>query len=411
MHFQKKLHKLFWFIGSIVCLGLFQNCSGANQFATLESVESASSALGSTGGVACEGSYGPCSKICGGGTQAFTVTTPAANGGEACPSATRSCNTHACSGDLPTDSLFAKTSFWYQEIPADAPVHPRSEAFKADFIRQKTQYYNNVNVNYWNYSSPVFIVGPEVVPVKVNFWNCQNKTYVDKTFTDMMSAVPIPDKAIQASGTDAEMTIYQPSTDTIWEFWKTKKDEATGQWSACWGGRLKNASKSSGLFPNPYGTTATSLPFLGGQVTAEELLRGEIKHAIGIALVDTDHYDVVSWPATRSDGYNPSRLTNRIPEGLRFRLDPSVDVDKLSMSRAGKIIAKAAQKYGFVVWDRAGSISIRAQASTSYTTQGLLDPYSGAGGAFDGKPGYEVLKGFPWDRLIFLPMHYGKPTN
>ena len=148
------------------------------------------------------------------------------------------------------------------------------------------------------------------------------------------------------------------------------------------------------------------MPFVGGQITAEELTRGEIKHVIGIALVDIEKSSIYSWPANRSDGYNPSNKPNRIAEGQRFRLNPSVNVDALPMTKAGKIIAKAAQKYGFVVWDRAGSLSIRAQNADSYTAAGKANPYPAL---YQYKATYAVLDGFPWDKLQFLPMNYGRP--
>ena len=167
---------------------------------------------------------------------------------------------------------------------------------------------------------------------------------------------------------------------------------------------MQNVSKSNGLF-GAYGTTATGLPFLGGQVTAEELQRGEIRHAIGIALVDMAAWNVISWPASRGDG-NGAGIS---PEGIRFRLDPTVNVDALPITKAAKVIAKAAQKYGFVVWDKSGSVAIRAQAPISYTVLGKADPYHGSNGLFEGKPDYSVLEGFPWDRLQFLPLNYGQP--
>lgn len=304
---------------------------------------------------------------------------------------------------LLTDAVFSLTSFWYKPIPADAPLHPNSANFVQEILRQKAAYYQTVTINTRDYTSPVYVADLTVPQVKVTPWDCQKKGYTDASLAQQWAAVPIPSHAVQSKGTDGEMTIYQPLTQTLWEFWQAKKVD--GKWQACWGGRMQNVSSSNGVFNTYYGTTATSLPFIGGQITAEELQRGEIKHVIGFSVVDAEDRSIYSWPANRSDGLNPNKVPNRIPEGLRFRLDPTVNVDALPMSRAGKIIAKAAQKYGFVVWDKSGALALRAQNAASYTALGQPDPYPAL---FEGRPNYAVLNGFPWDKLQFLPMHYGK---
>lgn len=305
---------------------------------------------------------------------------------------------------LPNEGVFSPQSFWYVAIPANVELHKNSAAFVNEFLRQKSAYYGTVTINTTSYASPVYYAGLNVPKTPVTEWNCQNKSTKDTSLAEQWSAVPIPTYAVPAKGTDAEMSIYQQSTDTLWEFWKARMEN--GKWQACWGGRISNASKSDGIFDKYYGTTATSLPFIGGQITAEELQRGEIRHVIGISLVEAEDAKIFSWPAHRSDGYNPNNVPNRIPEGSRFRLDPSVNVDALKMHPVGKIIAKAAQKYGFVVWDKAGAISVRAQNPYSYTTLGQDNPYSKL---FANTPSYAILNGFPWQRLQFLPMDYGKP--
>ncbi|MEZ0237816.1 MAG: DUF4124 domain-containing protein [Methylophilaceae bacterium] len=302
-----------------------------------------------------------------------------------------------------TDAVYAPTSFWYTPIPAAVPLHSNSANFVKEILRQKAAYYGTVTINTKEYTSPVYIAAAGAPTMKVTQWDCQKKGYSDTSLTEQWSAVPVPDYALPSRGTDSEMTVYQPSTDTVWEFWQAKKVD--GKWQACWGGRIQNASASNGVFYKYYGVTATSLSFLGGQITAEELQRGEIRHAIGFSVVDAEDKSLFSWPANRSDGSNPTSAPNRIPEGLRFRLDPAVNVDTLPMSKAGKIIAKAAQKYGFVVWDRSGALALRAQNAVSYTALGKPDPYPTL---FGGHPNYAVLNGFPWDKLQFLPMDYGK---
>lgn len=313
-------------------------------------------------------------------------------------------STPAPSGNgLVTDSIFNANSFWYKPIPANVTLHSNSANYVKEFLRQKSAYYGTVTVNTYSYASPLYVAAAGDQTKTVKIWDCQGKGYADSNLAAQWSAVPIPANAQPSTGTDGEMTVYQPSSNTLWEFWQAKN--VNGQWQACWGGKMTNVSGGSGLWPSPYGTTATGLPFVGGQVTAEELQRGEIRHVIGIALVDLEKSSIFSWPATRSDGSNPNNAANRIPEGTRFRLDPTVNVDALNLSAAGKVIAKAAQKYGFVVWDKAGAIALRAQNPTSYLAQGKADPYPSL---FGGKAEYAVLEGFPWDKLQFLPKDYGK---
>lgn len=304
----------------------------------------------------------------------------------------------------PTVQVFSPDSFWYKPIPADAPLHENSANYVTEFLRQKKAYFGTVAINTKEYASPVYVVDKGTPTVEVRYWDCQKKGYVPKDLIEDWKKVPIPAYAEAADGTDAEMTIYQPETDTIWEFWKMEKRD--GGWGACWGGRMERASKSDGIFANKHGTTATSLPFLGGQITVAEMKAGRIDHVMGISLVDIEHFTIISWPASRSDGYNPQKVANRIPEGLRFRLDPTVDVDALKMHPIGKAVAKAAQKYGFVLWDKAGAITLRAENPKGYTLAGESDPYPAL---FNGTPAYAILNGMPWDKLQFLPMDYGKP--
>lgn len=314
--------------------------------------------------------------------------------------------TFAPAGDPPATQparVFAPDSFWYQAIPADAPLHPNSAAFVQDFLRQRKSFYGTISINTVDYASPVYVVDANVPTVRVTESPEHAKGHPNQQLAEQWAAVPIPSYAEPANGTDSEMTIYQPVTDTIWEFWQAKKVD--GQWQANWGGKMTHASKSDGIWPKFFGTTATGLPFLGGQITPDELRAGEINHVMGIALVEVETWKVKSWPAFRSDGWNPKNAPNRIPEGLRFRLDPTVDVEKLHLPPVGRMIARAAQKYGFVVWDVAGGITLRAQNPKSWTTRGLPDPYPEL---FNHQPNWSILQNFSWDKIQFLPMDYGK---
>jgi len=103
-----------------------------------------------------------------------------------------------------------------------------------------------------------------------------------------------------------------------------------------------------------------------------------------------------------------------IPEGLRFRL-PAGTFEELEQQPDPKLhpvamtIAKAAEDYGFVIWDQAGTISLRCWNLYSYTLPcGGSNPYPAL---FDpnnqgGIDEFNVLTGFPWGKIEFLPLDY-----
>lgn len=307
---------------------------------------------------------------------------------------------------------FDAASFWYQRVDHVRELHEKSTTFVKEFLSQKAAGQDDlVGINTTAYACPIYFANEKSPRITVSITNCLNINETDfKTLSDHFKDVPFPDHAIPADGTDAEMAIYEPSTDTLWEFWRLQKTEHG--WQACWGGRMSEVIKSNGIYRRPFGTTATCLPMIGGQITVDELAAGEIKHAIGIALVRAKKGEF-SWPAQKDDGENCDHTNNcieadLIQEGQRFRLDPAINVDELDMHPIGKTIAKAAQQYGFVVWDKGGTTGLRAQNPKSYTQLGSEDPYPDL---FCPKDQWTVLDGFPWGSLQFLKKDFGKPDE
>ena len=103
--------------------------------------------------------------------------------------------------------------------------------------------------------------------------------------------------------------------------------------------------------------------------------------------------------------------------GQRFILNPKLNLSTLGLSPMAMTIAVAAQKYGFVVDDSSGSVSIRLPDPTTYTVAGLPNPYtSGPGvggvgnqGLYEGQSSSTIMKNFPWSQLEALPFNYGEP--
>ena len=302
--------------------------------------------------------------------------------------------------DYPT---FSKDSFWYKPIPKNVPLHEKSDEFSKEFARQVKTYYGHIAIAFEDYSSPLYVAKPDTQNVTVTLWDCARRGKTDQKLQRDFTSVPVPTYAEPAGGSDSEMSVYQPSTDRLWEFWKARKVE--GSWQACWGGRMSDVSKNPGIWPWPYGAAATGLPFAAGQLRASELAQGSIQHVMGIAIVNEEE-KTFSWPANRTDGSNWGKVAHPIPEGLRLRLDPTVDVESLNLHPIAKAIAKAAQVYGFVVWDHAGAVTLRAENPKRFTQAGLPNPYPAL---FAGTRGYALMNRFPWDKMQFLPMDYGKP--
>lgn len=335
--------------------------------------------------------------------------------------------------EYPSPRVFAPDSFWYTPIPDDAPTHPNSAALVAylDADRQSA-YGGTVNINTVNFAAPVYIATPDTPFTSVGFSDRQQKGYKETGFLSQVNHVPIPQGARFAEGTDQEMCVWSPHTDELWEFWfgerfvpprpegtytversdgstfETYYYANTGQtehtYYATWGGRMQNVSTNPGIFPWPIGTTATGLPFLGGQISIAEAQALNIPHALGLATIKA-RSGGQSWPANRNDGWTND--ANCPYEGQRFYLSRSVDVNVLPMHPLGKAIARSIQKYGFVIWDKAGAFSFRGENPIPLIDAGQSNPWSTV---YNGTPSYSIMAGFPWTQLIALPHDYGKPA-
>jgi hypothetical protein len=296
--------------------------------------------------------------------------------------------------------LFGTRSFWNRNVSGE-PVDPNSTVLVQALAKEAARERRS-GAGPWiattSSSTPLYRVGPNQPRVRVRL--DAEGTPGEKALQRAFAAVPIPRDARPATGQDRHMTIWQPSTDRLWEFWQARRKR--GRWHARWGGAIRNVSKSPGYYTPAawpgagynWGATASSLPKIGGTITVDELRRGRIHHALALDLPEP-RAGTFSWPAQRTDGTGPATA---LPEGARLRLDPDVDVDRLRLTSEGKMIARAAQRYGMVVRDQTHKgISLFAE-----DPRGQADPY---GKLFRVKTPLELLRHFPWDRLQVLKLH------
>jgi hypothetical protein len=297
--------------------------------------------------------------------------------------------------------FFSPTSFWNRPAPRDDRVDRRSPdaiaALDAEVGAEQSDG-SGPWINTDSYSVPVLRVARKTPTVRVQLAS----PYAVPALRRAFGAVPLPAGAQPAAGSDAHLVVWQPSRDRLWEFWRLRR--RAGSWRASWGGAIAHVSSDRGAYDTSawpgasplWGASASSLSIAGGLITLEDLERGWINHALAISLPAV-RAGVYALPARRTDGVDPDPAA--LPEGAHLRLRPDLDLDRLQLPPLTRMIAEAAQRYGFYVRDRARTVCFYAQAPS-----GPADPYAGASGYFEGQTPAALLAAFPWSDLQLLPM-------
>jgi hypothetical protein len=363
-------------------------------------------ALLATALTGCGGSTPPPAPTSGSPTSTSSASTASTSAQASGTSSTShklvSCGSKDAPGSEPTQvsGLFSPDSVWNRpdvaQKPAGDPVLAQELANEAESeTKQGIGPWIETNAD----STPVYVVGADqkCVSVAVDTTGASARA-----LSTAFERVPLPRSARPAAGPDAHLTLIQPSTDSMWEFWKLRK--AGDQWRAGWGGAIHNLSSNPGYYTSgawpgaqsDWGASATSLPVLAGTMTIGELESGHIDHALAIAIPNARE-GVFAFPAQRTDG--TLGTSQAIPEGTTFRLDPKLDVQALHLPRVVEMMAEAAQRYGIIVRDKTlHAIGFYAEDPTPLGT----NPYTRL---FDGKSPGELLQSFPWSHLQVV-----KPT-
>jgi hypothetical protein len=305
----------------------------------------------------------------------------------------------------PLTGLFSPTSIWNAPLPADAPIDPASGALVnvlGSEVRSELAADVGPYIATNQSSTPIYVVGPAQPTVRVAL-DDPNISW-RRSLQTAFAAVPIPAGAAAAAGPDEQMTVWQPATNKLWEFFHMRL--ISGAWHAAWGGAMDDVSTNPGYYGpgswpggrSNWGATATSFPVAAGVITLRELQSGVINHALALNIPDP-RGGVVAAPAERGDGGGGPQA---LPEGAHLRLDPHLDLGALGLPRLTYMIARAAQRYGLIVRDRTAGISLFAEDPTQYGGESL---YTGQDGVFGGHTPEQILASFPWNHLEVLSMH------
>jgi hypothetical protein len=348
-------------------------------------------------------------------TKAVRYSYIATRGATSTPTTTTKAPTSSTKGTTkpPTSSTKGQTAIplaasspWLTTVNS-APLAGDSAAVVANLASQVKNYWGGIaafNTKYYNNS--FYPAAQDTPRQRMGFYDCHGLGYVpDNLFNGKgyFLDIPIPQGATPADGSDHIMSIYDASTDRLWEFWNVLKT-SSGGYQACWGGRIDNVSSSIGYFPAPYGATATGLSISAGMISIDDVRHGEINHAMYFMTREAQPRSRLSWPAQRGDGR--VEATDIVRQGQRLRLDPTLDLSKYNLTPIGHMVAVAAQKYGFIVADTSGAVGVIGESSHRYLEETGSDPWksllSGTGNA-------APLVNFPWQMLQAIQVDYGKP--
>ena len=230
--------------------------------------------------------------------------------------------------------IFPANNIW--NTPVDnLPIHSRSSQW-INTIGRNTGFHMDFGSGTWDggpIGIPYNIVDGSIPKVPVSFY------YDDESD---VGPYPIPANPLIEYGSDHHLLLLEYSTCTLYEIYDASY--SAGMWhggsGAIW------ALSSNALRPDTWTSAdAAGLPILPGLVRYDEIVSGEINHAIRFTASQTNGY---IWPARHLTTDDPS--SPQIPPmGARFRLKASFDISGYPAEM--RVLLQAMKKYGIILAD------------------------------------------------------------
>lgn len=237
-------------------------------------------------------------------------------------------------------AVFPADNIWNQKVDA-LPVHSKSNAYIKSIGADK-----KIKADF---GSGLWEGGPIGIPFQVIDLNKDTKTYsVSFEYSDESDKIPYPIPSNpkieggEKSKGDRHIIIIDKNSCSLFELYSAYPTK--DGWKA--GSGAVFDLNSNKLRPDTWTSAdAAGLPIFPGLVRYDEILQGEIRHAIRFTIKKSQKKYV--WPA-RHFASNKTDV-NLPPMGQRFRLRKSFKLD--GFSKEVKIILKALQEYGMIVAD------------------------------------------------------------
>jgi hypothetical protein len=262
--------------------------------------------------------------------------------------------------DSPAFRAFEATSWWNTPLPADAKQNP-SEAAILEYLRSAPESGPGCLVLAGSRGSrwgqPIYWARPSDPEYNVR---------ADlRVRLPELATLRIPEGARPASSSDGNMTVFDRDRGYVVALTDARYSAATNTWEA--GGATVTYLASNGLNvdtgrsddPRNRGTHRGNNGATAG-VSWAEVRSGSIRHVLKVA-AGPELANRFIFPMTGSDGDYTGSDPAVPPEGLRLRIKPDVDLDRLHLAPDVLVIARALQRYGFYIGDSGGATALKLE--------------------------------------------------
>jgi hypothetical protein len=297
----------------------------------------------SSGGAGSDGTGG---RLGGGGATGSGGTTIATSG----------------AATLGACQIFPADNPWNLDISGH-PVHANNATYLAN-MSPSTAFHPDWGTMTQGYGMP-FATGTGATPQPMTWTRSWGPTMSDPLpcpdGTNQF-CYPIPLTAPIEAGSDRHVvyvdTAGAPDNCTLYELFSAETPTGSSGWTAGNGAIFHLGSNA--LRPDGWTSAdAAGLPILPGLVRLEEVMAGEIRHAIRFTTQQT--YQGYIHPATHAAGSSNAALP---PMGLRLRLKASFDTS--SFSGPTLVILTAMKKYGIIVADNGANWFITGDSNEGW---------------------------------------------
>jgi hypothetical protein len=254
---------------------------------------------------------------------------------------------------------FSADSWWNTPLPDDAPLNPDADQI-LDYLRSGPESGRGcltlagAGDNFWG--QPIYDARPG------------DPSYDIEGLTqplEELRRLRIPRGAQAAANSDHSMSIYDRQKGYVVALSGADYDAERNTWSA--EGATLTYLDSNGLHE---ATGRSDDPRNRGShrgnngatmaVELDEVRSGAVRHVLKAAS-GPEVADRFVFPMVGSDGDYHGSDPAVPPQGLRLRIDPSVDLEALGLQPEALVIARALQTYGFYIGDSGGTTALKLQ--------------------------------------------------